>query len=180
MQANAIRVSSAAMTNCEWLCDQECNHLSSSLDVNVDLCQDSCWCFISILTSYFRLEQRNTPWSCWRKFVAEYERSAKENGGKLEQPSILYERCERSASSTPSHVPKTLSIHAAWPFPSLQSCGGSQHWLEHAVQILLEENIVRAEDKAVSSKIDDIVSGLQTGAKSKMLQRMGWLLITKH
>ena len=48
----------------EWLCDQECNHLSSSLDVNVDLCQDSCWCFISILTSYFRLEQRNTPWSC--------------------------------------------------------------------------------------------------------------------
>ncbi|KAL9406397.1 hypothetical protein Peur_003369 [Populus x canadensis] len=35
------------------------------------------------------------------------------NVGKLEQPSLLYERCERSASSTPSQVPKTLSIHAA-------------------------------------------------------------------
>jgi hypothetical protein len=49
------------------------------------------------------------------------------NVGKLEQPSLLYERCERSASSTPSQVPKTLSIHAAWTFLSLQSCGGSQH-----------------------------------------------------
>ncbi|KAI9401349.1 hypothetical protein POPTR_001G109901v4 [Populus trichocarpa] len=49
------------------------------------------------------------------------------NVGKLEQPSLLYERCERSASSTPSQVPKTLSIHAAWAFLSLQSCGGSQH-----------------------------------------------------
>ncbi|KAJ6962498.1 hypothetical protein NC652_001225 [Populus alba x Populus x berolinensis] len=28
------------------------------------------------------------------------------NVGKLEQPSLLYERCERSASSTPSQVPQ--------------------------------------------------------------------------
>ncbi|XP_011034011.1 PREDICTED: probable transcriptional regulator SLK2 [Populus euphratica] len=95
--------------------------------------------------------------------------------GELEQTSLLYKRCGRNASSTPSQGPKTSSAEfiQEFEFPVLHSSGGGQHRREHKVQNLLEEIIIRAENEAVNAKIGNIISGLQTGAKGKMLLRMG-------
>ncbi|KAI9398087.1 hypothetical protein POPTR_003G121800v4 [Populus trichocarpa] len=97
------------------------------------------------------------------------------NVGELEQTSLLYKRCGRNASSTPSQGPKTLSAEfiQEFAFPGLHSSGGGQHRREHKVQNLLEEIIIRAENEAVNAKIGNIISGLQTGAKGKTLLRMG-------
>ncbi|KAL3599022.1 hypothetical protein D5086_006940 [Populus alba] len=99
------------------------------------------------------------------------------NVGELEQTSLSYKRCGRcrNASSTPSQGPKTLiaEVIQEFAFPGLHSSGGGQHRREHKVQNLLEEIIIRAENEAVNAKIGNIISGLQTGAKGKMLLRMG-------